>query len=134
MKIDRTVAIYILVAIVVMSIAAPLLFQLYIKSLMPVSAPSKETVSMTMEEGAALNSIVNPLPTDDQIRDSIRAHNKRQKITDQAIADAKSKIDATSREIRMSQNATPSVPIGDKQETAKLSTEPTPSKTPEYTQ
>ena len=134
MKIDRKALIFILVAAVVIALAVPVLFKLYVKGSTPVSAPSKETVSTSGGKGPAVNLVipVNPLPTDDEIRESIRIRNERQSIADQAIAEVKSKADAVSSKIRMNQNELPTSDAPEeKQEIPAPETGPDTSKTPE---
>lgn len=103
-NINRTVIIYALIAGLIVLIAASIV-QLGTKTLPPVST-SVTTPTKEAEEAPALNYAipVNPLPTDNEIEESVKVQNERQEVVKQMIADKMKKIAAISKEIRMRQN------------------------------
>lgn len=103
-NINRAVMICALIAGLVVLIAVSIL-QLDTKTLPPVST-SVTTPTKEAEEAPAFNYAipVNPLPTDDEIKESVKVQNERQEVVKQMIADRMKKIAIISKEIRMRQN------------------------------
>ena len=106
-NINKTLIIYALIAGMVVLIIVPL-SRLYTKIYPAIST----TVAMPAKEAGdapALNYTipVNPLPTDDEIEESVKAQNEQQEVVKQAIADRMKEIAAISEKIRMNQNEPP---------------------------
>ena len=97
---NRTILTYILIGGVIALIIVSI-FQSCTKISPPISTtPAEET-----PEAPAVNYAmpVNPLPTDNEILENVRARNKQEETAKQAIADKMKKIAKISAEIRANQ-------------------------------
>jgi len=102
-NINKTLITYVLIGGVVVLIAASI-FQSCTKISPPISTPVTTPTKEVREAPTVSYAIpVNPLPTDNEIVENVRARNKQEEAAKQAIADKMKKIARISAEIRANQ-------------------------------